>query len=133
MSLFFLTVTADVTGHALRQSYASLGSNDEPVTERHLLCVHQRIARWKTVLRYLGLENVRIEVLDAENRTISEKCYQGLLIWMRGERNASTRELCDALQRADCREALDQLSREGELNFASDDHFIPQISNLLNI
>lgn len=107
------TVTADVTGHALRQSYASLGSNDEPVTERHLLCVHQRIARWETVLRYLGLENVRIEVLDAENRTISEKCYQGLLIWMRGERNASTRELCDALQRADCREALDQLSREG--------------------
>lgn len=95
------------------RSDVPLGKGDEPVTENHLRCIHLKIVKWKDVLRYLGLEDVKIEILDEEHKAISEKCYQGLLTWMRGDKNASTRDLCDALRRADCLEALKELSKEG--------------------
>ena len=100
-------------------SFSSLGSDYEPVTVKHFRCInHQVGGKWKDVLRNLSMEEVSIENVDAENSKVSEKFYQGLLEWMRsrGTQRATTRELCEALYLAGCKEALEKLLREGMSN-----------------
>ena len=94
-----------------------LGSDDEPVTQSHCNCISLLVGpKWKTVLRYLGVDEVPIiENVDNDYKTVEEKSYQGLLMWLRscGTRTATTKKLCDALRRAGCTEALEALSNAG--------------------
>ena len=96
-----------------------LGSDDEPVTQSHCNCISPLVGgNWKKVLRNLGVDEVPIiENVDKDykDEKVDEKCYQGLLIWMRscGLQTATTKKLCDALRQAGCTEALEALSRAG--------------------
>ena len=98
-------------------SFSSLGSDNEPVTERHCLCIsHQVGGKWKDVLRNLSIEEVVIENVNEDYNKVAEKLYQGLLAWSRGTQRATNKKLCEALHLAGCSEALEKLSREGMLN-----------------
>ena len=52
---------------------------------------------------------------DYRHESIQEKCYQGLLMWMRicSPQTATIEKLCDALRQTRCTEALEALSRAG--------------------
>ena len=68
------------------------------------------------VLRYLDVDEVAtIENVDQDYGRVKEKCYQGLLMWIRscGTQTATTKKLCDALRQAGCTEALEALSKAG--------------------
>lgn len=98
--------------------FPSLGSDDEPVTESHCNCISSHVGwKWKNILRNLGLAEVHIEHVDADYKdgNVYEKCYQGLLKWMRScsTQTATTKQLCDALRQTGCIEALEELSKAG--------------------
>jgi len=103
--------------------FSSLGSDDEPVTQRHCNCISQLVGgRWKSVLRYLGVADVpTIENVDTDykHETVGEKCYQGLRKWIEscGTQTATTKKLCNALRQAGCPEALEALSQAGMSNY----------------
>ena len=114
---YFLAVSLANVSEASR--FSSLGSDNEPVTERHCHCMYQQVGgKWKDVLRNLSLEEVVIENVDEDYSKVAEKFHQGLLAWMirRGTQRATTKELCEALRLAGCSEALEKLSREGMSN-----------------
>ena len=113
---YFLAISLANVTEDCTHCFSSLGSDDEPVTERHCHCINQQVGRkWKDVLRYLRTEEVTIDALDEDYSKVAEKFYQGLLAWMRsrGTQRATTKKLCEALHRAGCSEALNKLSREG--------------------
>ena len=72
------------------------------------------------MLRNLGVAEVAIEIVekDCKDDKVYEKCYQGLLMWMRscGTQIATTRQLCDALRQAGSSEALEALLKAGMSN-----------------
>ena len=99
--------------------FSSLGSDDEPVTESHCNCISPLVGgKWKKVLRNLGVEEVPT-IANVDNNhchePVEEKCYQGLLTWMRnsGPQTATTQKLCNALRKTGCTEALEELSKAG--------------------
>ena len=74
------------------------------------------------MLRYLGVEEVpTIENVDRNysHESVEEKCYQGLLMWMRnsGPQTATTKKLCNALRKTGCTEGLEALSKAGRSNY----------------
>ena len=101
-------------------SFLSLGSDNEPVTERHCRVIYQQVGggKWRDVLRNLSIGEATIENVDEDYSKVAEKFYQGLLTWMRsrGTQRATTKKLCEALHLAGCSEALEKLSREGMSN-----------------
>ena len=115
---YFLAVSMANVSEAF--SFSSLGSDNEPVTVKHFRCINHQVGaeKWRDVLRILSMEEVTIENVDAENSTVAEKFYQGLLTWMRsrGTQRATTKKLCEALRLAGCSEAFEKLSREGMSN-----------------
>lgn len=113
---------ADFPGNQLSNHcarFSSLGSADEPVTQDHCNSISPLVGgRWKKLLRNLDIAEVpTIENIDKDykHETVDEKCYQGLLMWMRscGTQTATTKKLCDALRQTGCSEALEALSKAG--------------------
>ncbi|XP_027046981.1 uncharacterized protein LOC113674694 [Pocillopora damicornis] len=89
---------------------SSLGSDRQPVTEDHFHCIREEIgAKWKNVLRKLGLREPEIENICVNHKEygVEESFFQGLLKWKKrfGE-EATTEKLCDVLREARCTEAL---------------------------
>ena len=74
-------------------------------------------ADWKNVLRHLEMKEPAIKNLeeDYKNYNVAEKCYQGLIEWQKekGPGEARTTELCGALHKANCPEALNTLLSQG--------------------
>ena len=92
---------------------SSLGSDRQPVTEDHFHCIREEIgAKWKNVLRKLGLREPEIENICVNHKEygVEESFFQGLLKWKKrfGE-EATTEKLCDVLREARCTEALKKL------------------------
>ena len=114
--MFLLAVSLANVTEASR--FSSLGSDNEPVTERHCRCIYQQVGgNWRDVLRNLSIAEVTIERLHEDYRgNVAEKFYQGLLAWSRGTQRATTKKLCKALHLAGCSEALEKLSKEGMSN-----------------
>ena len=97
--------------------FSSLGSDDEPITQDHCLCISPHVGvRWKDLLRNLSMDEMKIRNLeeDYKYREVAEKCFQGLLKWKNslGPQRATTKKLCDALRLVGCPGALKALSRE---------------------
>ena len=68
------------------------------------------------MLRKLGVPEVpTIKNVDEDYRKVDEKCFQGLLMWMRscGPQTATTKKLCNALRETGCTKALEELSKAG--------------------
>ena len=89
---------------------SSLGSDRQPATEDHFHCIREEIgAKWKDVLRKLGLKEPEIENICMNHKEygVEESFFQGLLKWKKrfGE-EATTKKLCDVLREARCTEAL---------------------------
>ena len=71
------------------------------------------------MLRKLGVPEVpTIKNVDEDYRKVDEKCFQGLLMWMRscGPQTATTKKLCNALRETGCTKALEELSKAGMSN-----------------
>ena len=73
------------------------------------------------MLRNLGVAEVpTITNVDKNHshESVEEKCYQGLLMWMRscGTQTATTKKMCVALGQTGCTEALEALSKAGMSN-----------------
>ena len=84
--------------------------------------------KWKPVLRHLGLEERALENVEEnwKHSKVDEKCYQGLLEWVRNfSQKATTRALCKALRLEGCSEALETLSKEGKSNQCNSKQRIP--------
>ena len=66
---------------------------------------------WKRVLRKLSMDETTIRNLeeDFKNCKVADKCYEALLAWKEslGSQRATTKNLCDALRRVGCSEALE--------------------------
>ena len=119
-SLVSITCSLESSVTKAAEVEEELGRDDEMVTEDHCLRICNDIgAQWKPVLRHLSLKEKALENLDEDykNCKVSEKCYQGLLEWVRnGSQKPTTRTLCKALRLAGCSEALETLSKEGMSN-----------------
>ena len=88
------------------------------MTEEICLSIYKDIgADWKIVLRHLGMKDTAIKNLDEDykNYKVAEKCYQALIEWKKekGPEEARTKQLCGALRKANCREALNTLLSRG--------------------
>ena len=66
---------------------------------------------WKRVLRKLSMDETTIRNLeeDFKNCKVADKCYEALLAWKEslGSQRATIKNLCDALRRVGCSEALE--------------------------
>ena len=113
--MFFLADSLANQTESFSCHISSLGSDSQPATEDHFHCIREEIgAKWKDVLRKLGLKESEIENICVNHMRepygVEESFYQGLLRWKRrfGE-EATTKKLCDVLREARCTEALKKL------------------------
>ena len=117
---FFFFFTSNLLATSVQLPEEPIGRDDEPVTEEHCRCICSEIGvKWKPVLRNLPcIKENRLENLEGDYKhcKASEQCFQGLLEWTRiaGPQKATTRTLCNALQREGCLDALEALSKEGK-------------------
>lgn len=77
------------------------------------LCLHISPyvgGNWKRALRNLSMDETTIRNLDEDfkNCRVADKCYEALIAWKEsvGSQRATIKNLCDALRRVGCSEAL---------------------------